>query len=252
MLYSSDLDFFDLLLVQQSICFHEENCVHFGSIPFISINFSVQFQSSNIWEVSESIQILLLKLFVSKGVSCSIYLLLTKFTSATSKLLEILDDFTKSQLDRQKKQLSRFSNLKHFGSLSSKVDALASASSRPGHSKKRPVVDKKNKVSSIPEAAESNAQMKTDLKRRDIKKPTIVGKSVKGSAAQAMIQHRARARTTRTPSAKVIGGSSTSSQRQQPQRHKKTSASFQSEKDKKNRTKYFYLKEIDCQSMKLL
>ncbi len=155
--------------------------------------------------------------------------------SAVSKLQEILDDISKSLSDRQKSQQARFSNLIHLGSTSSKLDSSTSPGSKPGQLKKRPVIEKKNTVSSIPEITENNAQIHTESKRREIKKPTIVGKSVKGSAAQAMMQRRARARTTITPSAKVIGGNNVSSQRQQPQRQQKTSTNSQSEKEKKNK-----------------
>lgn len=120
------------------------------------------------------------------------------------KMKEIHHDFTKQTNERIKVLRSRYNFMQSIGSV--KVDVSAPSTLAIRTSRRIPSNTERPQVASIPEENEA-APINKEKKKRSILIPTIVGKSVKGSAYQAQLHRRASARVG---SSKIVQGRSTS------------------------------------------
>jgi hypothetical protein len=110
--------------------------------------------------------------------------------SIKSKLEEIHSDVDKNYLQKTKLYRSRYFKRLPFPS---NAENNVAASSNIRGTRRAQVKTEKQSVNSIPEERISSPPS-TDEKKRSIMIPTIVGKSVKGSAQQALLHSRQRAR----------------------------------------------------------
>lgn len=143
--------------------------------------------------------------------------------SINTKLKDIQNEFLKKKLELAKvQQLRHFRHSADFGKIYISVQPTSSISRSSRRVSTNP---DRQQVASIPEEPVTNNRQKR--RERSILIPTIVGKSVKGSAHQALLHSRQRARAnTAKPTASKIG-SQRSYQKAKENSGSKSSSSLQ-------------------------